>query len=145
MIVNISTKKMDALISKLKNPKEPILAAAADVLAHVVKSWGAAKSPNNSPLDKLSKGYERAKIKSGRNGIPDMSYTGQLQQSMNVSAVSNYKAIITASKSGRTGSSKTNLDILGYNVDKRPNLVLLSNSIKKKAAAKFKEKLFKGN
>ena len=60
----------------------------------VQENWNKAKGADGKKLDDLQKAYKARKRKSGRKGIPDLQFSGQLRQSM-FARVRGNKALLT--------------------------------------------------
>ena len=142
--MKIDMRQTTALISAIKDPRKAVLEAAAQAQALLVKSWGAGKGGNNTPLRRLSKDYAAQKQASGRNPIPDLSWSGDMQKAMTSKSVDNFTAVITATASGRSGSKKTNLDVLEYNVDRRKNIMTVSKQMRDAAMKVIDKHIKKG-
>lgn len=117
-----------------KDIRQAIGQAATMVRHHLITQWLKARGGDEIPMKSLSPRYAEKKNKSGRMPIPNLSYTGELQKSLQIIRQTNTSATV-----GFIGSRNTN--VARGNVKLRENMMDLSQNIHKQVVDLIADRL----
>lgn len=130
--IKVSTPSIDALQVALDKKVNQCLAASGQVVATEVKGrWKTGKGADNTTLQdpKISYDYRVKKEESGRLGVIDLNYTGQLSQSFMTRKVTQTEAVI--------GFGAEQLPKARKNAELRPQMLQTDDSLAKVASDAF--------
>lgn len=115
----INLDDIEARVKNLKRIDETLVKSGFITKAHLVKNWLRGRGGDEKSMRPLTSVYANKKATSGRSPIPNLLFSGAMQQSLSVKKLSKTKADVTFLTSLQRKKAEGNQE-------KRKNMMALS-------------------
>uniref|UniRef100_A0A6M3M100 Tail protein n=1 Tax=viral metagenome TaxID=1070528 RepID=A0A6M3M100_9ZZZZ len=142
--MKVKLDNLNRLILNVKASDEQLKSIGDDIIIpDLLSNWNKGRGGDGSVMESLSPGYAAKKKKAGLKPIPDMKYDGVLRDGMITKKKSEGVYVVTADTNAHKPKS-TNIKILEYNIDRRPQLLTLSQKMRKDVLTFINKVILKG-